>query len=216
MPAPVDRRHFLASAAGAAGGLARAADLPAKGLVVGHPEAAEAGNAVLAAGGDAVDAVVAAALVAGVAALPSAGIGGYGGALTVGRPDASVASLDFNAPAPAAARPDPFPLDDRGAVRGRADAYGRLAAGVPGVLGGLQLALDRLGTKTFADVVKPAVRYAADGFPVRKGVAAAIRATCPAGGRPRVGEAAPPRRPAADRGGDVPQPGPRGPAPGAG
>jgi gamma-glutamyltranspeptidase/glutathione hydrolase len=51
----------------------------ARGVVVGQPQAAQAGLDVLAAGGNAVDAVVAAALVAGVVAVPSCGIGGYGG-----------------------------------------------------------------------------------------------------------------------------------------
>src|SRR5688572_20382857 len=145
-----DRRQFLsASAALLAAPTLRAADEP-KGLVIGQADGAEAGKAVLAAGGNAVDAVVTAALVAGVVALPSTGIGGYGGHAMVAKPDGKVFAIDFNGTAPAAARPDVFGADEKGAVKDRANAYGWLASGVPGVLAGLQLAIDRFGTKTFA------------------------------------------------------------------
>src|SRR5207249_4937891 len=68
-----------------------------------------------------------------------------------------------------------FELDDKGVVRGRANTFGWLAAAVPGVPGGLQLALDTFGTRKFPEVVKPAIKFAADGFPVSKNVAAAIK-----------------------------------------
>ena len=68
--------------------------------MIGQAEGAEAGNAVLAAGGNAVDAVVAAALVAGVVALPSTGIGGYGGHLVIAQPDGKVFAIDFNSHRP--------------------------------------------------------------------------------------------------------------------
>jgi gamma-glutamyltranspeptidase/glutathione hydrolase len=169
------RRQFLASAAVLPlGGVARSAE-PSKDLVIGQPEGAAAGNAVLAAGGNAVDAAVTAALVAGVVALPSTGIGGYGGHLTVARPDGKVFAIDFNSTAPVAAKPDMYPADEKGVVKDRVNAHGWLAAGVPGVLGGLQLAIDKFGTKTFAEAVEPAIRFARDGFPVRRGLAAAIK-----------------------------------------
>src|SRR5262245_62167048 len=95
-PMRSDRRQFLAAAGGLflAERVGRAADGPT-GLVNGHPEAAEAGKAVLAAGGNAVDAAVSAALVAGVVALHSTGIGGYGGHLVVSTPDGKVSAIDF-------------------------------------------------------------------------------------------------------------------------
>src|SRR5690349_21071722 len=136
------RRQFLASTGSllAFPALGRPAD-EAKGVVIGHPEAAEAGNAVLAAGGNAVDAIVSAALVAGVVALPSTGIGGYGGHLVLARPDGTVAGIDLNSAAPAAAKPDMFRPDEQGRFPGGVNSHGWLAAGVPGVLAGLQLAL---------------------------------------------------------------------------
>src|SRR5262245_43664629 len=103
------RRQFLTSTVGVVGAShlgahALFADANAKGLVNGHKESAEAGKAVLAAGGNAVDAAVAAALVAGVVAVPSTGIGGYGGHMVIARPDGKITAIDFNSMAPAAAR----------------------------------------------------------------------------------------------------------------
>ncbi len=176
-----DRRQFLRRAAavvsaGSFPSWGHAADPVARGLVTGQPQGAEAGTAVLAAGGNAVDAAVAAALVAGVVAVPSTGIGGYGGHLVVAKPGGAVTAIDFNMAAPAAARPDLFPADEKGAVPGDVNSHGWLAAGVPGVLAGLQLALDKFGTKTFPELVKPAIRYARDGFPIPRGLANAIKA----------------------------------------
>jgi gamma-glutamyltranspeptidase/glutathione hydrolase len=167
-----DRRRFLSIASGTLTGLAAAraigAEPPTKndGIVIGNPEGAEAAEEIFAAGGNAVDAIVAAALVAGVTAVPLCGIGGYGGHMTVGLPHGKTASLDFNSVAPAAARSDMFPLDEKGRVKGDVHMTGWLAAGVPGTLAGLQLALDKFGTMTFTRVVQPAIRIAGNGFPV--------------------------------------------------
>jgi gamma-glutamyltranspeptidase/glutathione hydrolase len=173
-----DRREFLMTAAGAtlAAPHLRADDRPQKGVVIGQPEGAEVGVAMLAAGGNAVDAVVTAALVAGVVALPSTGIGGYGGHLVVAKPDGKVFALDFNSVAPAAAKPDMFGADEKGSVKDRINAHGWLASGVPGVLAGLQLALDKFGTRKFPEVAKPAIKYARDGFALKKNWAGAIKA----------------------------------------
>jgi gamma-glutamyltranspeptidase/glutathione hydrolase len=173
----LDRRQFF----GAGVGLASAwpsflhADEIVKARVNGQPQAAAAGNAILAGAGNAVDAAVAAALVAGVVAVPSCGIGGYGGHLVIARPDGKVTAIDFNSTAPAAAKPDLFPVDEKGVVKGSVNAHGWLASGVPGTLAGLQLALDKFGTKKFPELVKPAIRFARDGFPVIKMFANAIK-----------------------------------------
>jgi len=172
------RRTFLTSSAGwlLASSSAARAESTARGLLTGHPEAAEAGNAVLAAGGNAVDAIVAGALVAGVVALPATGIGGYGGHLVLASPKLKPIAIDFNTTAPAAAKPDMFKAEEQGKVAGGANSHGWLAAGVPGVLAGLQLALDKFGTKPFADLLKPAIKFASDGFPIKKNIAASFKA----------------------------------------
>lgn len=165
-----DRRSFLAITGGT---LAAAAaertiggELTSKGrgLVVGQPHAAEAGNFILADGGNAVDAIVAAALVAGVVAVTRCGIGGYGGHMAIGLPSGKVTCIDFNSEAPAAARADMFAIDDKGHVKGGANLHGWRAAGVPATMAGLQLALDKYGTLPLARVVGLAIRYARDGF----------------------------------------------------
>ncbi|HEY1377619.1 MAG TPA: gamma-glutamyltransferase [Gemmataceae bacterium] len=177
----IDRRTALKLAAGAAlaGPFARlTAAEPTAGLVEGHPEGAKAGMDVLAAGGNAVDAVVAAALVTCVVSPFHVGVGGYGGHLTVATGDGrTVSSIDFNTAAPAAARPDMFPVGADGKVVDRANFYGWKAVGVPGVPAGLQRALDRFGTRSFADVAAPAIRYARDGFPAYAQLVNTIRTT---------------------------------------
>ena len=180
------RRDALKLAAGAVlagpfAGSVVAADVD-HGRVEGWPESARVGGEVLAAGGNAVDAIVAAALVAGVVAPQMCGPGGYGGHLTVALGGGKkVSAIDFNTAAPAAATPDMFPLDPDGKVKGGINFHGWLAAGVPGTLAGLQLALDRFGTKPFATLVEPAIRYARDGFTVGTSLAAALRT-----GRPTI------------------------------
>lgn len=148
-----------------------------RGVVAGHPEGAQAGQEMLAAGGNAVDAAVAAALVAGVLAPHQCGAGGYGGHLVVGRPGQRTVAIDFNSAAPRAARADMFPLDASGQVRDRANAHGWRASGVPGTLAGLQLVLEKYGTLPLRQVLQPAIRHAREGFVVSAGLAATIRAS---------------------------------------
>jgi gamma-glutamyltranspeptidase/glutathione hydrolase len=151
------------------------AAMGAQGLVTGQPEGARVGMQVLEEGGNAVDAAVAAALTAGVVAVHLCGIGGYGGHMVIARANGETTAIDFNSAAPAAARPDMFPLDEKGNVKGQVNMYGWLAAGVPGTMAGLQLAQDRYGTKPFARLVQPAIRYAREGFPVTAGFAGATK-----------------------------------------
>lgn len=176
MSRALDRRAFLASTAGILiAPQVRGAE-PTRSIVTGQTQAAEAGQAMLAAGGNAIDAIVTAALVAGVVAVPLTGIGGYGGHLVVaGRPGNKVQAIDFNCTAPAAITPDFFKADELGQVKGEANTFGWLAVGVPGVLAGLQRALDEFGTKKFAEVVQPAIKIARNGFPVTKAFATAIQ-----------------------------------------
>src|SRR5262249_55688665 len=66
-------------------------------------------------------------------------------------------------------------LDKKGAVKGQVNTYGWLAAGVPGTLAGIQLALDRYGTQSFRKLVQPAIRYAREGFEVSNAFAGGTR-----------------------------------------
>lgn len=184
----IDRRDALklagtgAWALASGSGVARASvfqeALLKRDAVVGHPDGARVGDEVLAAGGNAVDAIVAAALVTGVAALPSCGIGGYGGHLVIALAGGKkITAIDFNSAAPVAARPDMFAVNEKGQVKNRVNQYGWLASGVPGTLAGLQLALDRYGSRSFHEMVQPAIKLVRDGFPITKGIALGIRAS---------------------------------------
>jgi len=121
-----------------------------------------------------VDAAVAAGLAAAVAAIAACGIGGYGGHMVIAQ-GAKVTAIDFDTAAPRAARPDMFPVDEDGVVRGLRNRRGWLAAGVPGTLAGLQLAADRYGTRPFSTLLQPAIRLARDGFSLREGQVNTIR-----------------------------------------
>ncbi len=146
------------------------------GAVVGEPTAEKVGAQVLAEGGNAVDAIVAAALTAAIASPQNTGIGGYGGHFTIALAGGKkVACIDFNSAAPASAREDMFAPDKKGASRAEASQAGWLAAGVPGVLAGMQLALDRFGTRSFRESVGPAINLAHEGFKLAPGLAATIR-----------------------------------------
>ncbi|MEY2427550.1 MAG: gamma-glutamyltranspeptidase / glutathione hydrolase, partial [Verrucomicrobiota bacterium] len=133
---------------------------------------------ILAEGGNAIDAAVAAALTGCIAAPARSGIGGYGGHMIIALAGGKkIAAIDFNSTAPAAARSDMFPLDEKGTVKRRLNFYGWQAAGVPGTLAGLQLALDRYGTRPFREVVQPAIRLAEEGIVISKVFGSTIR-TC--------------------------------------
>src|SRR5438067_1641411 len=154
----------------------KSADRWPHGAVVGENTGMRVGEKVLADGGNAIDAAVAAALAACIAAPARSGIGGYGGHMMIALAGGKkITAIDFNTAAPAAARPDMFPLDEKGAVKGRVNFFGWLAAGVPGTLAGLQLALDRYGTRTFRQMVQPAIEVAQKGFVIRKVFANTLR-----------------------------------------
>ncbi|HZO84400.1 MAG TPA: gamma-glutamyltransferase [Verrucomicrobiae bacterium] len=131
-----------------------------RGIVMGEPKAAEVGNKVLKEGGNAIDAIVAGALVGAVHAPNQYGIGGYGGHLVVRMANGNIRCIDFNGTAPAGAQ---------------VATLGWPASGVPGILAGLQMALDRFGTRPFKSLVQPAIALAEEGFPIPQGLSNAIR-----------------------------------------
>jgi gamma-glutamyltranspeptidase/glutathione hydrolase len=151
-----------------------------RGAVVGEEIGAKVGERILAEGGNAIDAAVAAALMSCVATPSRCGIGGYGGHMTLAlKGGKKVTSIDFNTMAPAAARADMYPLDDQDQVQGRKNFFGWLAVGVPGTLAGLQLALERFGTRTFRELVQPAIDAAENGVVVTDFLQRVIRSSLP-------------------------------------
>lgn len=151
-----------------------------KGAVIGEENGAKVGERILAEGGNAIDAAVATALMGCVATPSRCGVGGYGGHMTIALKGAKkVTSIDYNTMAPAAMRADMYPLDENGHVQGRKNFYGWLAAGVPGTLAGLELALKRYGTRSFRELVQPAIEAAENGVPVADYFQRAIRSALP-------------------------------------
>jgi gamma-glutamyltranspeptidase/glutathione hydrolase len=177
LPSSCSRRRFIVragAAALAAGPFVRAALRPShpNGQVVGDPFAEAAGARVLAEGGNAVDALVVAALVGAVTQPHQTGIGGYAAhgivAVDGGR---RVVAIDANTAAPAAATADMFRPDASGNVPGRRNHHGWLAAGVPGVMAGLALALREFGTLRLSDALRPAIALTAEGVTVTPALA---------------------------------------------
>ena len=179
---PRRRALRLAATVVAAPFVLRAAPKPAQphGVLSGEPTAEKVAARVLADGGNFVDALVAGALAGAVAAPHQTGIGGYGASLILARADGKqILAIDANTAAPAAVRPDLFKPDAKGVVPGQANEFGWLAAGVPGILAGLQLALDRQGTRPFRELVAPAIQVAREGFKVSDGMAKTLASFAP-------------------------------------
>ncbi len=141
-------------------------------VVTAERHASEVGVAVLREGGNAVDAAVAVGFALAVTE-PNAGNLGGGGFMLVRLADGCSTFIDFRERAPAAASRDMY-LDDHGNPT-RDSLVGYRAAGVPGTVRGMALALQKYGTKTWKAMVSPAHRLARDGFPVSWDLARSLR-----------------------------------------
>jgi gamma-glutamyltranspeptidase / glutathione hydrolase len=130
-------------------------------VVAQEPNATDVGVAVLKAGGNAVDAAVAVAFALSVTH-PSAGNIGGGGFLLARFADGRTAFIDFREAAPSGASHDMY-LDAEGKPT-RDSLVGWRASGVPGTVRGLELAHKKYGRKPWAELVQPAVDFAANGF----------------------------------------------------
>jgi len=133
-------------------------------IVTANPLAAEAGLAVLRAGGSAADAAVAALLVLGLVEPQSAGLGGGAFWLQYRAADGAVLAYDARETAPAAATPalllgeDGQPLDFMAAVES-----GR-SVGVPGLPRLLEAVQRAHGRLPWAELFAPALALAEQGF----------------------------------------------------
>jgi len=144
-------------------------------VAAAHPLAAEAGMAMLRAGGSAVDAAVATQMVLGLVEPQSSGIGG--GAFLLHRTaDGRIRAWDGRETAPAAATPDLF-LTAEGRPMAFYDAVvGGRAVGVPGTVAMLFEAHRAHGRLPWARAFEPAIRLAEEGFAVSPRLARAIAA----------------------------------------
>jgi gamma-glutamyltranspeptidase/glutathione hydrolase len=146
------------------------------GMVASVSEiASKVGVDMMKRGGNAVDAAVAVALALAVT-WPSAGNLGGGGFMVIRKANGEAEIIDYRERAPLAAHRDMY-LDKDGNVIKGASTVGYKAAGVPGTIAGAFLAQKRNGRLSWAQVVEPARRLAAEGFVVNIHLARSLRNT---------------------------------------
>src|ERR1700694_2673815 len=136
------------------------------GMVVAQEKiAARLGADVLRRGGDAVDAAVATGFAMAVTYPRAGNIGGGGFMIIHSAERHGDVAIDYRETAPAAMTPDIFlgPDGKPDIAKSRDSALG---IGVPGTVAGLTLALEKYGSGKFtlADLLKPAIDLARDGF----------------------------------------------------
>lgn len=124
---------------------------------VANPYGAEAGARILEQGGNAVDAAVAIAYALNVVEPQSAGIGGGGFMMIHLAKSGQTVIIDSREKAPAGATPDMFVGVPSASLQG-------VAVGVPGMVRGTEMALQRYGTRSLAQVLQPAIKLADEGF----------------------------------------------------
>jgi gamma-glutamyltranspeptidase/glutathione hydrolase len=141
-------------------------------VVSEHYLSAEAGMRLLQAGGNAFDAAVAATLVEGVVNPHMHTFGGELAALCYVAGEKRVFAVDGNTMAPRAATIDWFRAHGHALI----PMAGALPAGPPAVPHALLTVLGRFGTRSFAEVVTPALELTEGGFPLHP----ALRGPAPA------------------------------------
>jgi len=157
-------------------GVAVAESGPGKAAIASaHPLASEAGQEILAQGGNAFDAAVAVAAALAVVEPTGSGIGGGGFLLLHRASDGLNTMIDAREKAPAAATRDMF-LDKAGNPVPGLSTDSALAAGIPGEPAGLALLAQKYGRLPLKATLQPAIRLARDGFPVYPKLQSGIRA----------------------------------------
>ena len=136
-------------------------------VVTAQHLATRVGVKILKEGGNAVDAAVAVGYALAVVHPCCGNIGG-GGFMTIHLANGKNLFLNFREKAPLAASHNMY-LDKHGnLVEGRS-LWTYLAVGVPGTVMGLNEALKKYGTMTRAQVMKPAIKLARDGYILKPG-----------------------------------------------
>jgi gamma-glutamyltranspeptidase/glutathione hydrolase len=123
---------------------------------------------VLQQGGNAVDAAIAANAVLGVVEPMSCGIGGDLFAIVWDARTKQLTGLNASGRAPATATIDLFHAKNHSAI----PIHGPLSWSVPGCVDGWDQLRRRFGTRTWSDLLAPAIAYAESGFPVSEIIAA--------------------------------------------
>lgn len=131
--------------------------------------ATQVGVEVLKQGGNAVDAAVAIGYTLAVTH-PQAGNIGGGGFMLIRTKDGKTTAIDFREMAPSKATRDMF-LDEKGNADSKKSLTSHLASGVPGTVAGFALANEKYGSMPVAELLKPAIKLAKEGFVVNDALA---------------------------------------------
>jgi gamma-glutamyltranspeptidase/glutathione hydrolase len=150
------------------------------GIVASTNEvASRAGVEIMKRGGNAVDAAIAVAFALAVTH-PAAGNLGGGGFMVIRLKNGTSTAIDYREMAPAAATRDIY-LDKNGKlIEGEGGSLvGYRAAGVPGTVRGMELALKKYGSGkfTWAQLIEPARSLAANGFEVTYSLARSLQSS---------------------------------------
>jgi len=149
----------------------------ANGMVASQEAlATQIGVDIMQQGGNAIDAAVAVGYALAVT-LPRAGnLGGGGFMLVYLAEEQRSIAIDYREVAPQAAYPDMY-LDDAGNADSQLSRFHGLAVGVPGTVLGFELALNKYGSMSLAQVMAPAIKLARDGIIVTPDLANSLSAT---------------------------------------
>jgi gamma-glutamyltranspeptidase / glutathione hydrolase len=160
---------ILSAAAGARADAARPAPRPAvahKGAIASaYPLASQAGQEILAAGGNAFDAAVAVAAALAVVEPSSSGLGGGGFFLLHRQADGFETMIDAREKAPGAATRDMY-LDKAGNEIPNASTNGPISAAIPGEPAAFEYLARKYGKLPLKQSLQPAIRLAREGFPL--------------------------------------------------
>lgn len=168
-------------------------------VATSQPLASSAGAQILAAGGNAIDAAIAANAVLGLTEPMMNGIGGDLFAIYYEAKTGKVYGLNASGWAATGVTAD---LVRSKSANGRMPQNGVWSVTVPGMIAGWDALRTKFGTKSFADLLAPAIYYAENGFPVgevtarlwagaerKTGSNAAFKSTfAPGGAAPKAGE----------------------------
>jgi gamma-glutamyltranspeptidase/glutathione hydrolase len=139
-----------------------------------YPLASQAGQEILAAGGNAFDAAVAVSAALAVVEPSSSGLGGGGFYLLHRQSDGYETMLDAREKAPGAASRDMY-LDKAGNAIENASIAGALAAAIPGEPAAFEYLARKYGKLPLKRSLQPAIRLAREGFPLYARLQGAIR-----------------------------------------
>jgi gamma-glutamyltranspeptidase / glutathione hydrolase len=136
--------------------------------------AAIAGAEVLSQGGNAIDAAVATSFSLAAVEPWNSGLGGIGFMLVYLAREKRVHVIDFGPISPKALNPADYPLTGGfttdlftwPTVKDNRNVHGPASFAVPGLVAGMGFALERFGTKPFAQLLEPAIALADQGIAV--------------------------------------------------